>query len=185
MKCAYFLSGLSLLIFAAAGCQKQTAIPESSVAVSQPVAQDPALAEYAKKLAPILKARIQAAEAWGNALKSASTKDPNFGPALLGPPTDKYARAVDEAESALKKITPPPTAQQIHNAFDRLFTRLGSNLDATVAAMKSDGEENLPRLESDRVQITEEGRLDLEEALNKGGFDIEAFQNKGLLIRAR
>jgi len=182
MKCAYFLFGFALLLFPAAGCQKQTAIPESTVAISRPAIQDPALADYAKKLAPILKARIKAQEEWRKALTSASTKDPNFGPALLGPPTDEYAKAVEEAESALKKLTPPPAAKQIHSAFDRLFTRLGSNLDATVAAMRSDGGDDLTRLESDRLQITEEGRLDLDEAFKDGGFDVEAFQNKGQLI---
>jgi len=179
MKCAHLLFAGFLLLLAACGCEKQNAIPDSPAPVA--AKEDPELSAYSKKLAPILASRILANRKWEDALKAVPAKELENGLGALAIPTDEYAQAIEKGERDLKGITPPASAKAIHECFIRLFSRLGANLDATVAAMRADADVNPATLSSERRQITQEGEANLNLALAKGGFDIDLFNRTGEL----
>lgn len=176
--------GLAVLfaLFGCTGCQRQTEIPDApEVSPKAEVKGDPALSAYSDKLSPILVTRDGAAIKWRDAVRDAGKKPREEMPAALLEATDQYAKALDKTRTDLSKLTPPPAAKGVHDVLLRLFTKLGDNIDSTVAAMHSDGSEDASQLVQERKRIEIEGADELHKALIVGGFDVHLFQTKAEL----
>lgn len=204
----------ALVLIAIVGCQKQSAIPDGPVAqeptasapihsstasptspAAPPVAPTPpvspapdpeiaALAAYNKKFAPIIREWSKATQTHGQEMNAAKPKFEKEGPVVLLPVYEHYASATDRADQALKGLTPPKSAKAVHDAWVDLLTKLGENLDQTVAGLNSEeGADDVMKLLSDRKQIRDGGFKRIADAMLAGGFDTKVFDHTGRLVK--
>lgn len=177
-----------------AGCDKQSAIPESPSDVPQTevatqggpksVAPSSEMAAYNKKFSAILLTRDKAETTFQEELKAIAPKIDENGLSALVPIYSKYAKALDDAADGLKAMTAPPEAAKIQDALVATFKALGDNLDATVGEMHSDGQEDLARLSEARKKIQAEGALNVNNAVTLAKYDLQIFQTQRMLIPA-
>lgn len=160
--------------------------PKSAVPVKKPstaVSAQKQLTAYSARLGIILNNRNYAQRVFENEVKSAGKEIEDRGFAALIPPYEKYDQAVDHSIKQLRALKPPPPARKVHEAIVTACTRLEENLEATVGAMHSDGGDSAVELNKDRKTIEAAGAKSIKEALEAGGFDTQAFADRGAFIR--
>lgn len=203
--------GSVFVLIAIAGCQKQSAIPDGPVAPLPPTtppavpntatptkntdspiktaspAPDPeiaALTKYNEGFVPIIRAWSKATETHGKEVTAAKPQFDKQGPVALLPAYEHYASATDRAEKALENLTPPKSAKAVHDAWLSLFTKLGENLDQTVAGLNSEeGTDDVMKLLPERKTIRDEGFKKIADAMLAGGFDTKIFDHTGRLVK--